>query len=187
MEIFFSIVNTLLLVILFFYQKYRNKILEDHLSEQSKLIDETKSVVTQQATALEGQSKVVETALKYTESFDLQKIEMIIRREVEMDNKLKLDQLKKDFEDQISKTAKSKQNFKEFILTLINTAASTASEAATNYISPFMPYIIQSLILMPKEERSRAIKALPDPFQSNLSETISKAEAELLKSFLIKP
>ncbi len=87
MDIFFSITNTLLLIILFFYQRNRNIVLTEQLSAQQKLIDETKSVVMQQATALQSQSKVVESALQYSESFNPDKLESILRREFMIEHK----------------------------------------------------------------------------------------------------
>ena len=57
-------VNTVLLLVLFFYQRNRNKVLEDQPLAQRQLLNETKTVVLKQASSIESQSKVVDTVLK---------------------------------------------------------------------------------------------------------------------------
>jgi hypothetical protein len=101
-EHIFDIINTSLLVILFFYQRNKNKVLKDQLNAQHLLINETKSVVTQQASAIESQSKVVDTALKYTVAFDPKKLEDILRREIVIDHQQKMELFKSEFESQIT-------------------------------------------------------------------------------------
>lgn len=182
MQIFFAVINTLLLVVLFFYQRNRNKVLSEHLSEQRKLIGETKSVVIQQSTALEGQSKVVDTALKYSDAFDPQKIESIIRRELDIDHKEKIDQLKKEFDAQISETeSKAKQKFQTLFQELINTAASVTSKHTMDHVMPFIPHIIQYLVIVSKEERDKILESLPEIYRTRLRESVKEIETKAIE------
>jgi len=93
-EILSTIANTILLIILFFYQKNKNKVLLDRIQHQENLLNETKSIVSQQSTAIESQSRVVDTALKYSELFDPKKIEGIVRKEMQIDHKAEIEQLR---------------------------------------------------------------------------------------------
>ena len=163
LEIFFSVVNTLILVILFFYQRNRNQVLTEHLSAQRKLIDETKSVVTQQATALEGQGKVVETALKYSEAFDPTKLETIIRREIDIEHKEKLENLKKEFEGRNTQAAES---IEKLVNGVVVAASTSAAEATFSFVEPMLPLVMRSLVSMPKDERAEAIALLPESLQN---------------------
>jgi hypothetical protein len=101
-ELSFNIINTSLLVILFFYQRNKNKVLKEQLNAQHLLINETKSVVAQQASAIKSQSKVVETALKYTDAFNPKKLENVLRREIVIDHHQEMERFKSEFELQIT-------------------------------------------------------------------------------------
>ncbi|KAB0678292.1 hypothetical protein F3X87_11720 [Aeromonas caviae] len=165
LEVFFSVVNTLLLVILFFYQKNRNQVLTEHLSAQRRLIDETKSVVIQQATALEGQGKVVETALKYSEAFDPTKLETIIRREIDVEYKEKIENLKKEFEGRNTQTV---ENIEKLVNGVVVAVSTSAAEATLSFIEPMLPHVIRSLVSMPKDERAEEIALLPESLRNIL-------------------
>jgi hypothetical protein len=99
-------------VILFFYQRNKNKVLKEQLNAQHLLINETKSVVTQQASAIESQSKVVETALKYTDAFDPKKLENVLRREIVINHHQEMEQFKSEFESRI--TISHRQEMEQF-------------------------------------------------------------------------
>ncbi len=85
MDIITTLINTFLLLALFWYQKNKNKVLEDRIEKQSDLLHETKDVVTNQAQAIGSQKIVVDTALEYSKAFDLKKIESIIKREADLE------------------------------------------------------------------------------------------------------
>jgi len=80
-----SLVNILAIGGLFLYQRYRLRLLDEAMRAQRRLVEETKSVVSQQATAMESQARVVETAMNYSQAFDPKKLEGIIRREIAID------------------------------------------------------------------------------------------------------
>ncbi|WP_420934896.1 hypothetical protein ACOJR9_02850 [Alteromonas sp. A081] len=84
---YLPLLNTIILLIIFFYQKNRNKLLVERISQQEKVINETKGLISQQSTAIDSQKKVVDTALKYAESFSVEKIEQSVRLAVEAEQK----------------------------------------------------------------------------------------------------
>lgn len=147
MEIILSVINTLLLAVLFFYQRNRNKVLAEHLIEQRKLLGETKSVVTQQATALEGQGKVVETALKYSEAFNPKKLEGVIRREIEVEHKTQLHQLQKEFSDREAENKnETEANARNLVAQVVPVAAQAAVESLIQILKPLIPHVLSSLV-----------------------------------------
>ncbi|TOI71012.1 hypothetical protein CGI53_23460, partial [Vibrio parahaemolyticus] len=88
---YFGILNSILLVFIFLYQKNKNKVLLDRITQQEKVINETKGIIEQQSTAIDSQSKVVDSALKYTETFSPEKIESVLKREIELEQKEQID------------------------------------------------------------------------------------------------
>lgn len=157
-EIFFSAANTILLIVLFLYQRNRNKVLEDQLGAQRELLDETKSVVLQQASAIEGQGKVVDSALKYTAAFDPKKLEEVIRREVTLEHREQIEQAQRDANGAASSRS---ADLNELTDKVINVAVRAASEAAVDIIKPLLPLVFQAVLRMPEGERSGALVEIP--------------------------
>lgn len=105
-----SIANTLILLGIFLYQVNKNKILLERINQQKAVIEETKAIVTHQSTAIESQGKVVDTAIKYSESFSADKLENIVRREVELQYKTKIAEIEQKFKGKLS--SKEEENNK---------------------------------------------------------------------------
>ena len=83
--------NTIILIFIFWYQMNKNKVLLDRISQQERVLNETKGLISQQSTAIDSQSKVVYTAIKYAEAFSPEKLEKSIRMNIELEQ----EQLKK--------------------------------------------------------------------------------------------
>ncbi len=147
-ERFLPLINTLILILIFFYNKVKNKVLVDKIKEQSNLLKETKDVVTQQAQAIESQKKVVDTAVLYSNNFDLKKIENIVKRELSLDYEEKLK--KKENEIKLNNA-----KFKIIIDELAN-------DTAKNLIAPIIISLIVLLSEKNKEERERLLAEIPD-------------------------
>ena len=132
-------INTILLIIILCYQWNKNKAFSHRIDQQTKLLNDTKIVVTQQATAVDSQAKVVETAIKYTESFDPEKIESILRKQIETESAEKLSELEKQYQKELSnKDQKYKEKLKEYITYSINEAITSSK----TYIEQLLKMVI---------------------------------------------
>ena len=101
-EYIFSIANLIILLFIFFYQKNRNKLLLERIESQGKLLNETNSIVTTQSSAIQNQHTIVDTAIKYSEAFSLEKIETIIRREIEVEKSEEKKEIIQGYSSEIS-------------------------------------------------------------------------------------
>jgi hypothetical protein len=176
-EIFFSAANTILLVVLFFYQRNRNKVLEDQLGAQRQLLDETKSVVLQQASAIEGQSKVVDTALKYTSAFDPKKLEELIRREIMLEHREQVESLKRRVE---ATTSSSPTDTQKLTTALINAAA----ESAYSFIKPLTPFVVRAVLLIPAANRAEALKEVDPSIRDTILKVVTEVETKMIRTVL---
>ena len=142
----FDITNTIILILLFWYQKNKNKLLNDRISEQSKLLSETKNIILTQASAIESQKKVVDTAIKYSETFNYDKVETIVKKELEL-----------EYQNIIKQHENTIEEFKEKnpILMQKETAEHAIKITAESYITPLLAELI--IQLLEKEPKDRII------------------------------
>ncbi|MGS0675410.1 hypothetical protein [Shewanella sp. 125m-1] len=162
-----SIINTILLIAIFWYQKSKNKVLADRITEQSNLLRETKDVVTQQAKAIESQKLVVDTALEYSKAFDLEKIESVIKREVTLDYKEQISA----HESKIEEHQQSAEKFSEVLATGVKSMAD-------DYIGPLSGELFSLLLQKPENEAREIISRLP----TAINEVLSVQYEEALKT-----
>lgn len=144
------LINTVILIIIFFYQKNKNKVLLDRISQQEKVITETAGIIKQQSTAIDNQKKIVETALMYSETFAPDKIELIIRREIEIEQKEKRGELEAKIID-LEKI--EKQNYNLYYDNIANMFVE-------DYITPYVREIIILMIRMSPEEHHGYIASM---------------------------
>lgn len=172
MEIAATIINTILLLALFWYQKNKNKVLVDRISEQSSLLKETKDVVTNQAQAIESQKKVVDTALEYSNCFDIDKIELILKREIALD-------YQETIKEQESKIAEHEQSLEK----ANNAVRSSINYTTSNYIAPLSGALFDLLLAVSKDKREHVLSELPDSiskrFRLGLEEVDKKMSLSL--------
>ena len=163
--------NTLLLLFILWFQWNRNKILSERIDQQTNLIKDTKSVVTQQATALESQAKVVETAVRYSEAFDPAKMEAVLRKQVEIESLEKITNFEKQYQQElIEKDEKHKQQLKELVNSIVQI---TVNIIKTNFY-PLMKLFIGLMVRVSSKERDELIAAVPtDNLFKNLLEQAS--------------
>lgn len=177
MEILMSIFNTAILVALFWYQKNKNKILVDRILEQSNLLNETKEVVLNQAKAIESQKNVVDTALQYTSNFDVNKIEKIIKREIELDYKEKI-------QEQENKISHQEQKIEMTTETIRSSILRSIEEFTSDYVVPLSCEMYGLLLTASREKREQILSKIPDaiamPMRSSLEE-FDKNSPQLLK------
>ena len=179
--------NTLLLIVLFFYQRNRNKVLEDQLSAQRQLLDETKTVVTQQATAIEGQSKVVDTALKYTSAFDPGKLEELLRREISFSHKEEIDRLKKELAAKSSPQESEVQKTGRLLDRLVEAAANAAVQVSQDLVVSLSPYVVRDMLRIPPEAREEAASHIkPEGLRIVLLRAAALVEKEMAE-VTVKP
>ena len=152
-------INTFLLLFILWFQWNRNKTLSERIDHQTKLVQDTKSVVTQQATALESQAKVVETAVRYSEAFDPDKMESVLRKKIEIDSYEKITTLEKEYQQSL---IDKDEKYKKLLNELLNTAVEASSTAVKDYIESFLGIIIGLMVRVPTNERDALIAALPD-------------------------
>ena len=86
MDTFVSVVTLLILVLQFFYQFNRSRLLEQRLEQQQKLLEGMQSVSTQFSTLIQQQSTVLSSALKYAESFDAEKLTKRVRDDLQREH-----------------------------------------------------------------------------------------------------
>ena len=150
-----SIINTILLIILFCYQRNKNKVLADRIDNQTKLISETKSVVTQQATAIESQGKVVETAIRYTEAFNPDKLEAILKRQFEQENADKIAKIEKQYHNQLAAKEKAYEE-------LISSIVDSATKAILTELTPLLVFTMRMMFMCPVDLRRNLISSIGD-------------------------
>ncbi len=148
-----SIINLILLVLIFNYQKNKNKLMLQKIKDQEALLSETKNIVTTQSVAIEGQGRVVETALKYSESFSLEKIEGIIKRELMAewaDEKRSIEERHKAERERL-KGVSDKLGTKGL------EAVELAKKLSSDLVKPTMKALIVALCKMPLKQRDEVI------------------------------
>lgn len=164
MELILSIINTFILLALFWYQKNKNKLLSDRITEQSKMLRETKDVVTNQAQAIDSQKKVVESALEYSKAFDFSKIESIIKREANLEYQQRI----KEQEEKINKHEKTLEKY--------NGAISKSVELViSDFVVPLTKDLLALLYFKSEDEREKVL--------SNIPISLADQMKEILKAF----
>ena len=164
----------------FLYQKNRNKVLSDRISEQNNLLKETKDVVMQQSTAITSQKTVVDTAIKYSECFDPEKIQNITRREVELEKNFELENIKKEYRETISRTH---VKHTDSIETIIRVTMEATSDMIKKLVSPLYFSYVVALMNIPKEERNKLIEDIEDDFlKKQVVALIDRVENKLLSN-----
>lgn len=155
----FPFINTLLLAAIFYYQHSKNKILNDRISSQTQLIEETNSIVTQQATALDSQSKVVETAVLYSQAFDPAKLENTLRTHLEFETATKISKIRKEFEDELhQKDSEQEQQ----VASMVEELTKGMQEITAGYIMPLSELVRELMIIVPNTAREDIIAELPE-------------------------
>ncbi len=180
MEIDTTIINTVLLLALFWYQRNKNKVLADRISEQSGLLKETKDVVTNQAQAIDSQKKVVDTALEYSRCFDLEKIEAIIKRELGLE-------YEEIIQSQRLKIEKHEKTLEKAPEAIIKEIEHSAGQMAKNFILPLTRELFGFLAMASQEKRERVLSKIPknisDSLRSFLTEYDKKRPSLLEEAF----
>ena len=169
MELIATLANTVILVIIFLYQKNKNKLLEDRISEQSTLLKETKDVVTQQAQAIDSQKTVVDTALEYTKSFEISKVEEIIKREVDLEYKKITSQKDKEIDGHAEALRKVEEFSKDYMNQVID-------RLFNEFITPMndeLFELFELLMYFPKDHRDQVIQELPDGLSDRMKKAFS--------------
>jgi hypothetical protein len=146
-----SLINTVILVIILFYQINRNKTMLLRIDSQHKLLEETKSVILQQKTAIESQSAVVDSALKYSDKFDVNKIEEIIKRETVLEYSEKIKSIEGNFRNELDNMI-SKDKLNEILKQLI--------KYITNLFNPSIAAHIQHLLSLSMEDKIKEIDSI---------------------------
>ncbi len=177
MELATTIINTVLLIALFWYQKNKNKVLEDRISEQSSLLKETKDVVTNQAQAIESQKKVVDTALEYSNKFDLKKIENIIKREVDIE-------YKETIEQQKEKISKQEQSLEKTTETVKKSIEYTIEHTTSSYIVPLTGELYGFLLMASKDKRESVFSKLPESLVNSIRPLLEEFDKNRSPSLL---
>ncbi len=156
------------------------------IDHQTKLVQDTKSVVTQQATALESQAKVVETAVRYSEAFDPTKIEDVLRKKIEIDSLEKIANLEKEYRREISD---KDEKHKKLLNDLLNSAIEATTTAVQDHIKLFLNIVIGLMVRVAPNEREALIAELPDgpnkDWLNKASKEIDEERARVLARALL--
>ena len=158
-----GLINTALLVALFWYQKNKNKVLSDRIAEQSTLLRETKDVIANQSEAIESQKKVVQSALEYANAFDLSKIEALIKKEAD----LEYQQVIKDKEEVINKHKEDIEKNKKAIMMVIE-------HMTSDYVSPLMKELMGLLLLKGTDEREKVLSNIPEGIANSMRDAFKE-------------
>lgn len=132
--------------------------LVDRIDQQEKILNETKGIVTQQSTAIESQSKVVDTAIKYSEAFSPDKLEKLIRKEVEVEQREERGKLEAELNSRIKKKDEKIEAMGKTALERLE----LAQGLATDLLSPVMETLVKLILVMPKDEREEVISEMKD-------------------------
>ena len=165
-----DILNTCILLALFWYQRNKNKLLNDRISEQSELLSETKNIITNQATAIESQQKVVDSALKYSETFDYKKIETIIKKELDLEYQSVI----QEYKDAIKKIKSEHPTLMQK-----DTAEYVVKLMLKEYFTPLLGVFIALLLEKEPEDRIEILNQLPNTLNEVINELLVKYDKEL--------
>ena len=179
MDTAISISNLIILVLIFFYQKNKNKTLSDELKSQKDLLNETKTLVAQQTAAIDGQHKVVTTALDYSERFNPEKLEDLIRRELALDHTSELAKLKKSFEEQ--QGSNQTQNIETLQSVIKQVVEFSATRAVELLLNPLLPPMVSQIASLPDDKRDEFVSSFSEPLLTAFTkalELIRTKEAE---------
>jgi hypothetical protein len=163
-----SLSNLALVLFILFYQIFKNRALVIRIEQQKAIIEETKAIVSHQSTAIESQGKVVDTAVKYSEAFAPEKLEKIIRRELEIEKKEDIEILKAEF----SQIVESKESEIKKVETLYEKARETVNMLNAKMVSPLLKIIVNMLIFKKKDERMQYLSKMEDGDAKKLIEGI---------------
>ncbi len=174
-------INIILLLVILWHQWSRNKILTDRIDHQSNLLKDTKSAIEQQATAMESQAKVVESAMRYSEVFNPEKFEEVLRKKLEVESAEQITDLNRQHKEELSG---QEDKYKKLITQLIKISVD-AITAHTNYLYRI---ILLLMIRVPSKERIAIINEQPDSLikiklneiSNQIDETYKKAMVDAL-------
>ena len=172
-----TIINTILLIILIFYQRNKNRVLIDRINNQGKIIDETKGLITQQSNVIASQKTVVDTAIKYSESFSPEKLEGIIRREVELKYREEL----KDAENEINQKIEYTKTETE------RNAQLRIKSISDSFIQPYLKALTVVLFSADSKQREKITSSIENAEARDLLLGIfNDIRNEMLKRGIIK-
>jgi hypothetical protein len=137
-----SIISNILIVVLIIYQIQKNKNLQDQIKSQNRIITQTNEIVSRQATAIESQSKIVDTALKYSNTFSVERIESVIRREFNIEKAEELRHVEEQYKEIINKEMSEKcriDNEKKRLEQCVDIAT---KELLVPYMSTIIRYLL---------------------------------------------
>jgi len=142
------------------------------LDKQGKLLEETKAVVSQQATAISSQATVVDAAIKYSQNFSTERIEHIVRREVELEYKDERNEL----ESKIQDLSKKKEGPAEGLLQF---AVQTAIEKTASVFEPIVLRYSLFLLSLPADARSKELSSIDNHEARTLMGSIAEKADKL--------
>lgn len=172
------LVNTVILLGIFLYQKNKNKVLVDRIEHQEKLLSETKGIVLQQSTAIDSQGKVVDTAIKYSEAFSPDKLEKLIRKEVDIEQKEEREKLASELRSRI----KDRDKRIELLEKKSQESLDLAQTVTSDMLPPLMETLVKVLILMPDEERSKVLDEMKEGTSKEmLISVLRKVEVQMME------
>lgn len=155
-----DVVNSILLISIFLYQYNKNKLLLQRIDQQKEIISETKEIVVQQSTAIESQGRVVDAAVKYSETFSVDRVESIIRRELEIEQKVervKTEDEYKKARQEIERDYRDRLAQKDALIKVFDKNAdksiALAKEFSEDYITPLMTGFVSALYPLSPEVR----------------------------------
>lgn len=173
-----TIVNLIGLAALFWYQHYRMKLLSESLERQRSLLEETKNVVSQQATAISSQSTVVDAAVKYSQAFSPDRIEQMVRKELELEYRGE----KKELEEKINALSQRPD--------IPTDAVSKVAERAVKKVADmFLPVVTRysiHLLMLPDSERTKELDQIDVPEIRELLVGIVAKGQELIKTMKLE-
>lgn len=178
-------INTILLVILFLYQKNKNKVLIDRIEQQSFVLSETKEIISHQSISIENQKKIVDTALEYASKFNAGKIESILRREIEIEHKYEFDKLKEaNFNN--SDERNYLLSLRSELIEAYNNVKINLSNLQNDMIQPCLDAFFNIFFSLPIEHQKKFIYSIKDSkFKDLLREIYFEVEKGIISEIAI--
>ncbi|ELL7181428.1 hypothetical protein Q4K77_001931 [Vibrio cholerae] len=176
MQNLLPLVNTFILLFIFFYQKNKNKVLVDRITHQEKTLIETKDIILQQSTMIDNQSKIVDTAIRYSESFSVEKLEKIIHKQVSLEQKEQQAIIEEELRGDITAKEKRIQELQQVSIKSLDLAI----DVTTSLISPLLESHIKALLFLPKSTKDLLINEIADgPAKEMLVSAITNIEDQI--------
>ncbi len=157
--------NTILLVILFIYQRNKNKILVDRLNSQECILKDTNELVNKQSQLIENHHKISDSAMRYAESFDPDKLKKVIEQEIKTKYENEIKNIERNYSGEISDLEEKNKKLKELMQRQVKDALDLSDKYHEEYMHAYLGSHIEAFaraVDIDIEARNEILSKMPE-------------------------